>query len=181
MFHDIKLKCAGADQSAFDEEEGGQEVQEGTPFTDIATNRFQKVGDEYVSNMTVTDKEIKETETLTRGQNKNQFWFDKRKSVLTASNFGKAAKTKVEPTNKLKAMLYSNSTNEDIQYGIESEAKAVDLYIKEMEKEGINVKVEEVGLLLSKDKTFLGASLNRIVTKVPIQQSRHESWRCLQN
>ena len=121
--------------------------------------------------MTVTDEEIRETETLTRGQNKNQFWFEKRKSVLTASNFGKAAKTKVEPSNKLKAMLYSNFTTEAVQYGIESEEKAVNLYIKEMEKEGINVKVE-VGLLLSKEKPFLGASLDRIVTKL----TTNEKW-----
>ena len=172
LIHDIKSKCPGADQSTFDEEEGGQEVQEGTPFTDIATKGFRKIVDEYASNMTVTDEEIRETETLTRGQNKNQFWFEKRKSVLTASNFGKAAKTKVEPSNKLKAMLYSNFTTEAVQYGIESEEKAVNLYIKEMEKEGINVKVEEVGLLLSKEKPFLGASLDRIVTKL----TTNEKW-----
>ncbi|KAL9977417.1 hypothetical protein ACROYT_G014817 [Oculina patagonica] len=173
MFHDIESKCAGADQSDFNEEEGGQEVQEGTPFTDnydIATNRFREIVDEYVSNMTVTDEEIRETETLTRGQNKNKFWFEKRKSVLTASNFGKAAKTKVEPSNKLKAMLYSNFTTEAVQYGIESEEKAVNLYIKETEKDKINVKVEEVGILLSKEKPFLGASLDRIVTKLTTKE-----------
>jgi len=53
--------------------------------------------------------------------------------VLTASNFGKAAKTKVEPSNKVKAMLYGNFTTEAVQYRIESEDKAVGLYIKEMQ------------------------------------------------
>ena len=68
-------------------------------------------------------------------------WIEKRKLLLTASNFGKAAKTKVEPTKKLKAMLEFNSnfTTEAVQHGLESEAKAIALYVKEMEQEGITV------------------------------------------
>ena len=88
----------------------------------------------------------------------------KRKTLLTASNFGKAAKTKVEPSNKLKSILYSNFTTDALQYGIECEPKAVNLYIKEMRKNGVSVKVEEVGLLVSKEKPYLGASIDRIVT-----------------
>ena len=82
--------------------------------------------------------------------------------MLTASNFGKVVKTKVEPSNNLKAMLYASFVTEAVQYGIESEEKAVALYIKEMKQEGISVKVEEVGLLLSQKKTFLGTSLDRV-------------------
>ena len=109
LFHDLKSKCAGTDEqsaSASNEGEGEQD----TPFTDnydIATSHFKNIVDEHVENLTISDKEITETERLTRGQSKNQLWFDKRKSVLTASNFGKAVKTKVEPSNKLKAMLYA--------------------------------------------------------------------------
>ena len=33
-----------------------------------------------------------------------------------------------------------------------------------MSKDGVTVEVEEAGLLLSKDKPYLGASLDRIVT-----------------
>ena len=65
-----------------------------------------------------------------RGQTKNQLWFDKRKSVPTASNFGKAVKTEVEPSNKVKAMLYGNFTTEAVQYGMETEDKAVGLLHK---------------------------------------------------
>ena len=53
-----------------------------------------------------------------------------------------------------------------------------------MSKDGITVAVEEPGLSLSKDKPYLGASLERIVTitdpdekwdgnKIPFQQSWH--------
>ena len=169
LFHDLKSKCAGASvqsTSTLNESEGDQGS---TPFTDnydIATNRFKSIVDEHISNMTVTEEEIRETERLTRGQNKNQLWFDKRRSLLTASKFGKAAKTKVEPSKKLKAMLYANFTTEAVQYGIESEGKAVALYIKDMSEKGITVKVDEVGLLQSKEKPFLAASLDRIVTNV---------------
>ena len=92
--------------------------------------------------------------------------------MLTASNFGKAVKTKVEPSNKVKAMLYGNFTTETVQYGMESEDKAVGLYIKEMQQEGITVEVKEVGLLLSKKKPFLGASLDRVITNL----DTNEKW-----
>jgi len=61
-------------------------------------------------------------------------------------------------------MLYGNFTTEAVQYGIESEQKAVDLFRREMSKDGITVEVEEPGLSLSKDKPYHGASLDRIVT-----------------
>jgi len=70
----------------------------------------------------------------------------------------------VEPSNKVKSILYSNFTTDALQYGIESEPKAVNLYMTEMRKQGIDVIVEEVGLLVSKEKPFLGVSIDRIVT-----------------
>ena len=146
-----------------------EEKHESVAFTDsydIATNRFKNMIDEHVSSLTITLVEIQETERLTRGQAKNNLWFEKRKTVLTASNFGNAAKTRVEPSNKLKAILYSNFTTEAVQYGIESEQKAVNLFIREMRRDGIAVSVEEPGLSLSKDKPYLGASLDRVVTMI---------------
>ena len=132
----------------------------------IATNHFKDMVDEHVSSWTISEEEIKETEMSTRGQSQNPIWFEKRKSILTASNFGKAAKTKVEPSNKLKAMLYSNLTTEAVQYGIESKEKAVKLYLRLMQQQGFNLKVDGVGLLVSRKKPYLGASLDRIVTNM---------------
>ena len=162
LFHDIKSNCSEAPTP-----QGTEEQQQSVAFTDsydIATNRFKKMIDEHVSSLTITLEEIKETERLTRGQARNNLWFEKRKTVLTASNFGNAAKTKVEPSNKLKAILYSNFTTEAVQYGIESEQKAVNLFISKMMKDGVAVSVEEPGLSLSKVKPYLGASLDRVVT-----------------
>ena len=170
LFHDLKSKCS----EMYPTQELADE-QEGVAFSDsydIATARFKRMIDEHVSCLTITEEEIQETERLTRGQTTNKLWFEKRKTVLTASNFGRAAKTKVEPSNKIKAILYSNFVTESVQYGIESESKAVDLFVRQMSEKGIAVKVEEVGLLLSKEKPYLGASLDRIVTFV----ETNERW-----
>ena len=59
-----------------------------------------------------------------------------------------------------------------MQYGIESRQKAVDLFIREMRKDGIAVSVEEPGLSLSKDKPYLGANLNRVVTMTDTGKKR---------
>ena len=69
-----------------------EEQEESVAFTDsydIVTNRFKSMIDEQVSSLTITPEEIQETERLTRGQSKNNLWLEKRKTVLTASNFGK--------------------------------------------------------------------------------------------
>ena len=170
LFHDLKPKCSEVSPT---EEVVHEQI--GLAFTDsydIATNRFKRMMNEHVLGLTITDEEIQETERLTRGQTTNNLWFEKRKTILTASNFGKAAKTKKEPSNKVKAILYSNFTTESVQYGIESEPKAVDLFVSQMNKEGMAVKVEEVGLLMSKEKPYLGASLDRILTFV----DTNEKW-----
>ena len=122
-----------------------------------------------MSSWTISDEEIKETEMSTRGPNQNPIWFKKRKSVLTASNFGKAAKTNVEPSNKLKAMLYSKFTTEAVQYGIESEEKAVQLYLREMQQQGFNLKVDEVGLSCpGKNHTvYLGENKPLFIENIP--------------
>lgn len=169
LFHDIQSNCTKP--ASFEEEEEPESV----PFTDsydIGTKHFKRMVDEHVHNLSITQEEIQETERLTRGQNRNNLWFEKRKTLLTASNFGKAAKTKVEPSNKVKSILYSNFTTDAVQYGIESEQKAVDIFTREMRKDGIVVHVEEVGLLVSKDTPYLGASMDRIVTYI----NRNEKW-----
>ena len=154
---DLKSKCAGANVQSTSTTDEGVEDQGSTPFTDnydIATNCFKSIVDEHISNMTVTDEEICETERLTRGKNKNQLWFDKQRSLLTASNFGKAAKTKVDPSKRLKAMMYANFTTETVQYGIEGEGTPVAIYFKDMSEKAITVKVDEVKLVQSKENPF---------------------------
>ena len=95
LFHDMKSNCVEESDS-----EETNEAQESGSFTDtydIATEHFKSMIDSYVSGLTITQEEIDETERTTRGQNINNLWFEKRKSLLATSNFGKAAKNKVEP------------------------------------------------------------------------------------
>lgn len=55
----------------------------------------------------------------------------------------------MDPSKKLKVILYTNLTTKAVQYGIESEVIVVKLYLREMQQQGFNLKVEEVGLLFS--------------------------------
>ena len=71
LFDDLKSKCAGIDEQSTSASNEGEGDQEDTPFTDnydIATSHFKNIVDEHAE----TDKEITETERLTRGQSKNQ-------------------------------------------------------------------------------------------------------------
>ena len=67
-------------------------------IADIASRHFRSMVDEHIFNLTITQEKIQETEKLRGRQNKSNRWFEKRK-LLTASNFGETAKTKVEPSN----------------------------------------------------------------------------------
>ena len=61
---------------------------------DIAKEDFKSMIDIHVENMTITEEEINQIESRTRGQGNNEYWHEKRRSILTACNFGKAAKNK---------------------------------------------------------------------------------------
>lgn len=115
LFHDIKSNCSQVSTS-----KETAEQQERVAFTysyDIATNHFKCMIDEHVSSLrTIPPEEIQETDKLTKGQSRNKLWFEKRKTVLTASNFGNVAKTKIELSKNLKATLYSNFSTEAVQY-----------------------------------------------------------------
>ena len=69
LFHDLKSKCTSV-QSSLTLHEG----EDGQDDGQDATERFKSIVDEHVSNMTITEEEILETEGLTRGQNKNKHW-----------------------------------------------------------------------------------------------------------
>ena len=157
LFHDMKSKCGGISfQSASNNKQmdpsftsssrtSGKELFTVctffVPWTitviytdgyDIATYGFKSIVEEDVANLTATSEDINETARITRGKNKNPLWLEKRKSLLTAPNFSKAAKSKVELKEKPKAMLHSNFTTDAVQYGLESKAKAVTLYINKI-------------------------------------------------
>ena len=69
--------------------------------------------------------EVAATKKQTRSQHNNKLWKEKRKLLLTASNFGKTAKIKVEPSKKIKSMLYTDFVTESVLYGRENEANGL--------------------------------------------------------
>ena len=133
LFHDMKSKCGGISfQSASNNKQMDPQEVAFTDGYDIATYGFKSIVEEDVANLTATSEDINGTARITRGKNKNPLWLEKRKSLLTVSNFSKAAKSKVELKEKPKAMLHSNFTTDAVQYGLESKAKAVALYINKI-------------------------------------------------
>ncbi|XP_048585315.1 uncharacterized protein LOC125568048 [Nematostella vectensis] len=147
-------EATGYGGSSTEPNEAGSDLQP-TAFNDsydIATDKFKDMIDIHVSNLKISKDEANDIEIKTRGQNGNILWKEKRKQLLTASNFGKAAKTKVEPSKKLESMLYTEFVTESVLYGRENEANAAKLYKSKLEDEGHVLTVEEPGLMISHQK-----------------------------
>ena len=48
-------------------------------IADVASRHFKSMVDEHISNLTITQEKIQETEKLRGRQNKSNRWFEKRK------------------------------------------------------------------------------------------------------
>ena len=103
----------------------------------------------------------------TTGQANNNLWREERKHRITASNFGKIAKRKSQPTPEFIRAICDPvdiSNLPFVKYGRENEDKVADMYVKKMHEEGNNgPRVAEVGLCVNPSLPHLGASLDRIV------------------
>lgn len=103
----------------------------------------------------------------TTGQANNNLWREERKHRITASNFGKIAKRKSQPTPEFIRAICDPvdiSNLPFVKYGRENEDKVADMYVKKMHEEGNNgLRVAEVGLCVNPSLPHLGASLDRIV------------------
>ena len=80
---------------------------------------------------------------------------------LTASNFYSAA-NRVERSSKLDSMFYSKFSL-SVKDGRHYEPHVRNLYLQAMNEKGFEgILVEDVGLLMSRKNSFLGASLDGI-------------------
>ncbi|KAI8498001.1 hypothetical protein Bbelb_239450 [Branchiostoma belcheri] len=137
------------------------------PFSDtydIASEQFQQMIHHKMTSMTISDQQRNDIEQKTRGQSTSSTWMETRKEKLTASNFGPAITCRVEPSKKLHPMLYSNFTTAATAFGNKNEEVAVEKYVKTKRASDPQTTCKEVGLLVSKDRPWLGASLDRLVT-----------------
>ena len=78
---------------------------------DMHSNLVQNDMLEYFESLKVSNADFIKIAELTKGQTKNQNWFDCRKERLTSSNFGEMCKLKAstDPLNLLKRLLYDIS------------------------------------------------------------------------
>lgn len=149
------------------------DTREDVPFNDdynISSKAFKSIIDCYIQAQEITDDEVKRIERETRGQSQNIAWMILKETVLTASNFKKAAKRTKEPDCLLRDIMYINDNNKtkkvipSLQYGLEHEDDAVDSYVSlHQAADNANLKVTEVGTQISKETPGLGASLDRLV------------------
>ena len=121
--------------------------------------------DKYVE--TVTDKQIETVERITRGQSDPETWRDLKRVKLTASNFHAASIRQKEPDNLLKNIMYIKATKSPkplLQYGLQHEDDAVASYVAFQAAQGnTSLRVQKVGTIISKERSGLGASLDRMV------------------
>jgi len=111
--------------------------------------------------LAISDADVAEIESTTRGQRNNQRWMEERTKRLTSSNFGEVCKsTDRRDMFKLAKRLMSPScaTGPAINHGVQYEAVAVSWY-----EEMYGVKTLDSGLFVSKEMPYLAASPDRIV------------------
>jgi len=104
-------------------------------------------------------------EKSTRGQGRNNLWMKERRDRLTASNFGRVAKMRSTTScqNIVKSILYPEKLDhiEGIRYGKDHEKFALAELNRILSDSG--QRVEECGLFVDTDKSFLAASPDGLV------------------
>ena len=122
--------------------------------------------DKYVvpinQNEVLSNDDIIHTEIVTRGQSENKLWQQLHQFKATTSNFGKIIKCSINPDGLLHAMFYSDPHSAALSYGKVNEHNAIEDYIDYKKAQGIDVSVQSVGMILSKDRPGFGANLTAL-------------------
>ncbi|CAN7946065.1 unnamed protein product [Ixodes hexagonus] len=113
----------------------------------------------------LTDEQRAEVTQSTMGQAENSRWHEERRGRITASLFRKVIKC-VKPEYLVKGILYPgpDAANEAMRYGRIHESTAVACYIQLMASSAQPVQVQETGLHIHPNYSFIAASPDRIVT-----------------
>ena len=129
------------------------------PEERMTTELMIKKKQQFIQNLTLTQKQCEQLELETHDQSSSQKWYSERRNRLTASNFGKIIK--MRPTtscrNTVYELLYNSSTlgKEPVQcrYGKSMEKLAIEKFENET-----NLKVNKCGLFIDNTLPYLGAS-----------------------
>lgn len=130
---------------------------------EVDENFIDKFVTSVIENEKISDCVINHTEKITRGQSENKFWKKLHQFKATTSNFGRIIKCSKNPDGLLKTMFYSEPYSLALTYGKENESFAIEAYIQCKKSQGIDVTVQSVGTILSKDRPGFEASLDGMV------------------
>ncbi|XP_005484912.1 uncharacterized protein LOC135451752 [Zonotrichia leucophrys gambelii] len=120
----------------------------------------------------VKSQDIPRVEKETRGQRENPKWYEWRENRITASVAPKIAnskfansKTDEVPKSYLKEVVGSGSKVQTpaMSWGIRNEKVAVEAYKQKLQKGGKPVQVEDCGLFIHPEKSWLAASPDGII------------------
>ncbi|XP_048772103.2 uncharacterized protein LOC125678037 [Ostrea edulis] len=114
--------------------------------------------------ITIDHELVEFIETSTRGQRTSEMWQKLHIGRLTSSIFGDVLKAGPNPKSLIKQIVEGSSLQKyaslppAVQWGQQNEAKARSEYVNLKTATNNNFKVEDTGLTLCTDNSFLGAS-----------------------
>ncbi|KAL4084689.1 hypothetical protein QTP88_027614 [Uroleucon formosanum] len=128
---------------------------------DMDVEEFSKQKEEILYEMKSLMKNREEIERQTVDQYQNIKWFETRRKLLTASNFGKIINRRLDTgcENIVKSFLYTTQfTVPQLEYGRENEPVA----LRELEKY-LGKKIKPCGLFIDDKDFFLGATPDGLI------------------
>ena len=127
--------------------------------------------DEVIKSISFSPSERDSIEKFTRGQVDNPKWFSFRKGMLTASKFYEA--THMLPSTNPDRFVRSLASSDNkfgekvpvpLRYGLYNESNAKKLFMQKHKKLHKNVTVEDQGLYITDQYSFIGASPDGLVS-----------------
>ena len=147
-----------------------------SPLTSLFDKKFENEAFDVIkthckqlySTYTITEEQTCAIELHTRSQFKSKLWFQQRAGRVTASKLYSIMRTKLDKPSLslLKAVCYPESSvfaGKACQYGCQHEDAARKLYEKIMGIDHHSFELHKVGLCVSRNWPFLGASPDGLV------------------
>lgn len=145
-----------------DRKESGINYGDNCSKPDISEEMMEVSKKAFLADLTKSDEERNKIQLATILQSESSEWLELRRNLLTASNFGRVIKRRMNTScsNIVKDIIYKKSIDHvmAIKHGKDNE----ELAKKQLEKE-INVKVKPCGLFIDKEQPYLGASPDGVI------------------
>lgn len=123
---------------------------------DVTDAILEKMQNNFLSNLEKSEEERRRIERNTILQSESSEWLELRRSLLTASNFGRVIKMRPDTScaSIVKQLLYKINTDAaPIQHGKEHEKKALDQLSRQE-----NIEIRPCGLFIDPQIPYLGAT-----------------------